>query len=100
MIPKQYPVQHLQHEESGNNLMATKGFLNILKLVWDQTKPIFIPPHLDSTVKLCFLVFVIFAIGHGILLWLPDFLIQLRNNPDPNKTLCDVVGHERNASTR
>lgn len=26
---------------------------------------------------------------------LPDFLIQLQNNTESNKTLCDVVGHKR-----
>lgn len=60
-----YPVQNLIHEGSGNNLAATKGFVNFIKLVWNQTKPIFVPPHLDSTVKLCFMVFTLFAIGHG-----------------------------------
>lgn len=49
--------------------METKTFINILKLVWNQTKPIFIAPYLDSTVKLCFIVFTLFAIGHGIMLW-------------------------------
>lgn len=82
-------------ETSATDLTATKGFMNILKLVWNQTKPIFVPPYLDSTVKLCFMVFTLFAIGHGTAMWLPDFLIQLQNNEDSSKTLCGVVGHER-----
>lgn len=68
--PQLYPVRKLIFEGSGNNLTATKGFANFAKLVWNQTKPIFIPPYLDSTVKLCFMVFTLFAIGHGTVLWL------------------------------
>lgn len=68
-IVKSYPVENIIPEASGNSLMATKGFANVLQLVWDQTKPIFVPPYLDSTVKLCFMVFTLFAIGHGLSLW-------------------------------
>lgn len=68
-VVKPYPVEHIIPEASGNSLVATKGFANVLRLVWDQTKPIFVPPYLDSTVKLCFMVFTLFAIGHGLSLW-------------------------------
>ncbi|XP_031628517.1 synaptic vesicle glycoprotein 2C-like isoform X1 [Contarinia nasturtii] len=91
-IKEGYPVYYLIPEENTNNLLATKGFVNIMKLVWKQTKPIFVPPYLDSTVKLCFIVFTLFAVGHGSVMWLPGFLIELQNNS--NKTLCTVVGHE------
>ncbi|XP_031628518.1 synaptic vesicle glycoprotein 2C-like isoform X2 [Contarinia nasturtii] len=64
-IKEGYPVYYLIPEENTNNLLATKGFVNIMKLVWKQTKPIFVPPYLDSTVKLCFIVFTLFAVGHG-----------------------------------
>lgn len=88
-------MKELEKESSGNSLGATKGFLSILKLLWKQTSPIFLPPHLDNTVKLCFMIFVLFAIGHGAFLWLPDFLVELQNNNEVGKTLCGVVGHER-----
>lgn len=67
--PQSYPVHHLIRETTTNSLMATKGFSAILKLVWQQTKPIFIAPYLDSTAKLCFMVFTLFAVGHGTLIW-------------------------------
>lgn len=71
-----YPVEHLIPEAVGNSLLATKGFLNILRLVWNQTKPIFMPPYLDSTVKLWFLMFTLFAIGHGLTLWYVNCLFR------------------------
>lgn len=61
-----YPVHHLIRETNANSLMATKGFSAILKLVWNQTKPIFIAPYLDSTAKLSFMVFALFAIGYRV----------------------------------
>lgn len=64
-----YPVHHLIRETTTNSLMATKGFSAISKLVWNQTKPIFVAPYLDSTAKLSFMVFALFAIGHGTMLW-------------------------------
>ncbi|XP_031628665.1 synaptic vesicle glycoprotein 2B-like [Contarinia nasturtii] len=94
-----YPVVHLIPEAAGNSLTATKGFLNILKLVWNQTKPIFVVPYLDSTLKLCFLMFTLFAIGHGLTLWFPYFLNELQNNMDSSNTLCGVIGHKRVVST-
>lgn len=69
IFSKSYPVYHLVRETSTNSVLATKGFTNMLKLVWDQTKPIFVPPYSDSTAKLCFMVVILFAIGHGTMLW-------------------------------
>lgn len=66
---KSYPVEHLVREASTNNLMAMKGLSDMLKLMWRQTKPIFVAPYLDSTVKLCFMVFTLFAVGHGTIMW-------------------------------
>lgn len=51
----------------GKKVTNTKGFVNMLKYVWNQTRPIFVPPQLDSTVKLCYIVFVLFATGQGAL---------------------------------
>lgn len=66
---KSYPVEHLVREASANNLMAMKRPSDMLKLMWTQTKPIFVAPYLDSTVKLCFMVFTLFAVGHGTIMW-------------------------------
>lgn len=62
-------MKALKQEATGNNLAAAKGFASVLKLIWNQTKPIFVPPYLDSTAKLCYMTFVLFAIGHGAFMW-------------------------------
>lgn len=110
---KSYPVKCIKSDSiGGNNLANTKGFCNLLRLLWSQTKPIFLPPLLTHTWKLCYLIFAIFAIGHGTFMWwivicfclhngnihltltflrFPDFLNQLQNYDGPLKILCSVV---------
>ncbi|XP_055305413.1 synaptic vesicle glycoprotein 2C-like isoform X2 [Sitodiplosis mosellana] len=87
-----YPIKSIKSDSiGGNNLASTKGFCNIMCLLWSQTKPIFLPPLLAHTWKLCYLIFAIFAIGHGTFMWFPDFLVQLQNYNGPPKILCSVV---------
>lgn len=64
-----YPVKDLIPETTGNKLSATKGCLGILKLIWHQTKPIFVAPYVDTTLKLSYILFVLFFIGNGTFLW-------------------------------
>lgn len=56
-------------EGTSKQLGETKGFVNIMKLVWNQTKPIFVPPYLDKTLKLSYIMFIVFSIGHGTFMW-------------------------------
>lgn len=60
-----YPIKNIKSESNGNRLTSSKGFCNIVQLLWSQTKPIFIAPLLSHTWKLCYLIFAIFLIGHG-----------------------------------
>lgn len=62
-------MQDLIQERSGKNLKEVKGFCNIVKFVWDQTRPIFMQPHLENTLKISYIIFVVFAIGHGSFMW-------------------------------
>lgn len=56
-------------EITGNKLSAAKGFVAISKLVWMQTKPIFVAPYVDTTIKLCYMSFVLFFVEKGTFLW-------------------------------
>lgn len=75
----------------GGTLSNTKGFCNIIELLWQQTKPIFMPPLLIHTWKMCYILFVLFAVSHGTGIWAPDFLAQLQNYHGPPKTLCQII---------
>lgn len=64
-----FPVKEIIPEPTGRSFGNVKGFTHVMQLVWDQTKPIFMPPFVDKTVKLSFIIFVLFAIGHGSFMW-------------------------------
>lgn len=94
-----YPVQDIIQERIGKSLNDVKGFGNIAKFVWAQTKPIFLQPHLENTLKVSYIIFVIFAIGHGSFMWFTDFVVQMQEKLGQGFTLCEVVGHEREFTT-
>lgn len=64
-----YPVESIKVEEIGNSLADTRGFCNVVRLLWSQTKPIFLRPLLTHTWKVCYIEFVIFAVAHGTSTW-------------------------------
>lgn len=82
-----------------NNNSSGEGCCYIVKSIWKQTKPIFQAPYLTNTWKLCFIIIVIFSIGHGTFVWFLDFMTQVRNNVGPPKTLCEIVGGRQSAET-
>lgn len=45
------------------------GIYGVLSLVWNQTRPLFQRPNICNTFKLCYLMFVLFSIGHGTFMW-------------------------------
>lgn len=62
-------MKELISESTGKNLNAIKGVGGVMCLLWNQTWPLFVPPHLGNTVKLCYLMFVLFSCGHGTFMW-------------------------------
>lgn len=93
-IPFQsYPVKDIAREPLGNSLSNTKGFGSILRLIWNQTRAIFIHPHLANTLKLGYIIFCMFLFGHGMVNWVPDFLMRLQRNIGSGKTLCEIIDY-------
>lgn len=92
-------MKAIAHTSLGNTAKPGKGFCNVIRLLWSQTKPIFQPPLLTNTWKLCYIIFVVFSIGHGTFMWFPDFLTQIQNHAGPPKTLCQIVGKKVSADS-
>lgn len=69
LFSQKYPVKDLMNENIGTALSDVRGVVGILKLVWNQTWPLFQRPHVASTFQLCYLMFVLFSIGHGTFMW-------------------------------
>lgn len=69
--------------------------MNMFTSIWFQTKPLFIPPHLRTTVLLCILKFIEFAGTNGVYVWIPEVLNRLATNeidyPGERIRMCDVV---------
>ncbi|XP_055295579.1 synaptic vesicle glycoprotein 2C-like [Sitodiplosis mosellana] len=91
--PKEkYPVKSIENVTIGNNLSDAKGICDFLSLVIEQTKPVLQKPLFTNTWKLCYIILVMFSIGHGTFMWFPDFLMQLQRYEGIPKTLCEIVG--------
>lgn len=85
-------MKDIAHISLGNKVNNGKGCCNVIRLLWSQTKPIFQKPLIENTWKLCYIIFVVFSIGHGTFMWFPDFLTQVQNHYGEPKTLCEIVG--------
>lgn len=66
---QKYPVKHIENVTLGNRLADAKGICGFLNLLVKQTKPVFQPPLLTNTWKLCFIIFAMFGISHGLFMW-------------------------------
>lgn len=55
--------------DTGISLNDVNGFKAVCKLLWDQTWPLFAPPHLLNMLLLCYMVFSLFFVAHGIYVW-------------------------------
>lgn len=113
LIGQMFPVERLESEATGRNIADVKGIGGMFRLIWHQTWPLFVKPHLGPTLKLCYLMFILFSIGHGTLMWYlaskqkaglsdlietivvdcryPDFLSQLELHIGEGLTLCEVL---------
>lgn len=69
LLLQMYPVNDLVVEHTGTALSKVHGIYGILKLVWNQTWPLFQRPNITNTFQLCYLMFVLFSIGHGTFMW-------------------------------
>lgn len=63
--------------------------------IWFQIKPLFLAPHLKTTVLICILKFIEFAGTNGLYMWIPEVLNRLAKNdvdyPGERIRMCDVV---------
>lgn len=70
MSEKSCPIKDVRVEESsGQTLGDSKGFRAVIKLVANQTRPLFVPPNLVNMLLICYIIFTIFGVGHGTYLW-------------------------------
>lgn len=85
-----YPVTSIERESIGNELTST-SFKNVIKLIWDQSWPLFVGSHLKNMLLLSYLASVLYGIAHGLNMWLPHIYNVLIDYVDSSITVCDVI---------
>ncbi|XP_046967511.1 synaptic vesicle glycoprotein 2C-like [Vanessa cardui] len=91
-----FPIKKLldQSEESTNQD-------SFLKVMWEQTAALFRPPLLKVTLKLFYLVTIIYMTGSGFILWLPyimnNLFSVLEAGGGQGMNLCTVIRYSTEA---
>ncbi|XP_052565162.1 putative transporter SVOPL [Culex pipiens pallens] len=81
---------------------SIKGFKSIVKLIWDQTAPLFMKPYLVRTGLICFIQFGTYVTAHGMFMFFPGILNQIviaQNLGVDSSTVCDIVHADRSSIT-
>lgn len=91
-----FPVHSITALElTGTNLSEVNGFKGVLRLIWNQTKPLFCPPHLNNMLLICFSSYVFYMVIHGQEMWYPQILTYYSQNINLSITTCEAIsiGH-------
>lgn len=81
-------------QKSDDSNEDPKKLKALLKLIWNQTAPLFMPPYLSKTLLVCFLQFGSYVTAHGMYFFFPGVLDKLIRSQDSGvelTTLCQVV---------
>ncbi|XP_066995287.2 synaptic vesicle glycoprotein 2B [Anabrus simplex] len=93
--PSHYPVKALKLDAQTIYAAESSSPLAIMKHMWYQTKPIFRPPYILTTVVACFIQFGLYASSNGFLLWIPDLFNRLGQylilHPNETATVCTAI---------
>lgn len=71
-----------------------KTVSSFLRLVWNQTAPLFMSKHIRKTLLAAIIQFIIFFTAHGVYMWFPYILnnaMLYTQNYDEPLCLCDIL---------
>lgn len=97
VIFQKYPVQSIAAPSAtGTSFSEVTGVKETMRLVWNQTMPLFKPPYVINLLVMCGSMFTLFAVVHGQQFWYPQILSYYSKNVDLPLTTCEVIalGHE------
>ncbi|XP_055586751.1 synaptic vesicle glycoprotein 2B-like [Uranotaenia lowii] len=83
-----------EEQQSQAYLKHTNGVLGFLKLVWNQTAPLFMKPYLWKTLLVCTLQFGTFYTGQGSFMFFPGIFNALVKATDAGverTTVCEAI---------
>ncbi|EDS25835.1 synaptic vesicle protein [Culex quinquefasciatus] len=70
---------------------ATKGFVALMKLMWNQTAPLFMTPYLNKTAIVCVLQFGIYLTSNGMYMFFPYIVNRIAEIKMDRITACNAV---------
>ncbi|XP_045767292.1 synaptic vesicle glycoprotein 2C-like [Maniola jurtina] len=95
--PENFPVRKLIDDSE-----ETACEESILKAMWQQTTALFRPPLLKVTLKLFYLVTIVYMTGSGFILWLPyimnNLFSVLESGGGSGMNLCTVLRHSADST--
>lgn len=65
--------------------------VSFLKLVWNQTIPLFKSPLLLNTMKTSFIMFSLLSVSSGFFMWVPEILNKSLDYKEREMLVCDVI---------
>ncbi|XP_075231512.1 synaptic vesicle glycoprotein 2B-like [Lycorma delicatula] len=96
-----FPIKHVVIDSNDNTEeldVNMKNISEIVKLLWNQTMPLFKAPFISNTVSACIIQFGTFMCVNSILLWMPELFTKLGRleelNPNYKPTLCEVLSRK------
>lgn len=79
-----------RRSESNDN----KGLFALMRLMWNQTAPLFMTPYLNKTTIVCVLQFGIYLTSNGMYMFFPDILnrvAEVQESGLNRTTICNAV---------
>uniref|UniRef100_A0A1Q3FNK2 Putative synaptic vesicle transporter svop n=2 Tax=Culex tarsalis TaxID=7177 RepID=A0A1Q3FNK2_CULTA len=95
-------IKRIVRNANTKSAESCKSLYSIMKLVWNQTAPLFMKPYLVRTVLVCFIQFGTYVTAHGMFMFFPGILNQIvkaQNLGVDSSTICDIVHADRSAFT-
>lgn len=72
----------------------TKSASSMIRLIWNQTAPLFMRQHIRKTCLAAIIQFIIFFTAHGVYMWFPyilnSIMLYTQQNMEP-LCLCDML---------
>lgn len=71
-----------------------KSIYSVLRLIWDQTAPLFMKKHIRKTALAALIQFIIFYTAHGVYMWFPYVLNNIMlftKEQDEPLCMCDIL---------
>lgn len=71
-----------------------KSIASILRLIWDQTAPLFMRQHIRKTILASLIQFITFFTAHGLYMWFPYILnstMLYSQQYEESQCLCDII---------